>query len=77
MNDPEAEADRARRIQYMCTMVEQLGKDNGSGEQYLVALTICAGRYLRGIEDEVKKAQTLRMFLQAVRQFAGSKHDAN
>jgi hypothetical protein len=75
--DPEEEAAADRRINTMVALVEQLGKDNGSGREYLTALTVAAGRYLRGMPDPTMRAKTVNQFLQAVHRFAqiGVHHD--
>lgn len=69
-----SENERVKRIQKMCNMIEQMGKENGSGEQYLMALTICAGRHFLAMPDPAMKKQTLAQFTQLVREFAGIKY---
>ena len=70
MTDPEEEAAADRRINTMVALIEQLGRDGGSGREYLTALTVACGRYLAGMPDPRMRQQTLQMFLQAVRKFA-------
>jgi hypothetical protein len=73
-DDQEEMADkRALKITALVGMIEQLGQDNGSGDQYIAALTVAAGRYIRRMPDASLKAITLHQFLQSVRQFAGEK----
>ena len=67
--DPEEEAAADRRINTMVALIEQLGRDGGSGREYLTALTVACGRYLAGMPDPQMRAQTLHMFLQAIRNF--------
>ena len=68
--DPEEEAASDRRINTMVALVEQLGKDNGSGREYLTALTVACGRYLAGMPDPRMRQTTMHQFLQAVRRLA-------
>jgi hypothetical protein len=68
---------RDKRLTMMVAMIEQLGKDNGSGREYLTALTLCAGRYLHGMPDPSMRMQTTQQFLKAIRFFAEDKHDTN
>jgi hypothetical protein len=71
MND---ENERVKRIGKMCNMIEQMGRENGSGEQYLMALTICAGRHFLAMPDASMKMKTLHQFMQLVREFSEKKH---
>jgi hypothetical protein len=68
---------RDKRLTMMVAMIEQLGKDNGSGREYLTALTLCAGRYLHGMPDPSMRMQTMQQFLKAIRHFAESKRDTD
>jgi hypothetical protein len=65
----EEELLRRRRIEALCGMIDQLGRDNGSGEQYLMALTFCAGMYLRRVPGGMKESM-LQQFLLNVRRLA-------
>ena len=71
MNDEE----RIQKIGALCGMIDQLGEDNGSGEQFLSALTICAGMYLRRMPDPHMRMTALQNFLRNVRRMAGGRHD--
>jgi hypothetical protein len=68
--DQEEELARDRRINFLCNTIEQFAKDNGSGREYLTALTVCVGRYLRAMPDPSMRESTVQQFLQAVRRFA-------
>ena len=68
--DPEEEAAEDRRINTMVALIEQLGKDNGSGREFLTALTVACGRYLAGMPDPRMRQTTTHQFLQAVRRLA-------
>jgi hypothetical protein len=73
--DPEEEAAADRRINTMVALIEQLGKDNGSGREYLTAMTVACGRYLHGMPDARMRMQTTHQFLTAVRRFSEGKHE--
>ena len=70
--DPEEEVAADRRINTMVALIEQLGKDNGSGREYLTALTVACGRYLRAMPDPTMRGKTTNQFLQAVHRFAAT-----
>jgi hypothetical protein len=66
----EDENLRAKRIGSMCGTIEAIGHANGSGEQYLSALAICAGIFMRRVPDPALKVQMLHHFLSEVRRIS-------
>jgi len=61
--------EREDRIARLCAALRAIGAANGSGEEYMVALTICMGQYLKML-PEPERQRAIMTFRKAVKKVA-------